>query len=90
MKEGAYLVICDKKTLTQFIKACVHNKYLRSFDLRDVAEWINTTECPVWIKVNDHSVIDIISNAGVKTFFGANIEKVLTKCIKEAMGGSEN
>lgn len=85
MTEGIYLEIENKRALATFVKGAVRNGYLRRFDLRDVADWINETAYPIRVPVNLESVIGVGANPVVKGIFGGNIDKVLSNCIQEAI-----
>lgn len=90
MDEGVYLVIENERAMAIFIRGAVKHGYLRRFDLRDVSEWIKTTEYPVKAPVKLEKVISMGGNDFIKGLFGKSIDRVLTKWLKEAMGISED
>ena len=86
MGDGVYLTIENEEAMIRFVKGCVRNGYMRRFDLREVVDWIKSTEYPIKVPVNLESVIGVGANAMVKGIFGGNIEKTITKYMKGAMG----
>jgi len=82
MTEGVFITIKDKAAMKMLVRGCVNGKYLKKFDLRYIADLIDSLEYPLQIPIDIMSVIELSSNKIVKAAFGKQIDDGLTNFIQ--------